>query len=227
VRVAVVQHRIRTHERMDLAAMLAVSERASEEGAQVIVYPAVPGVSSGTMLVPAFLRNVEERAPGMTAVSPFVALREGGAPAVTPTALGRTLVLTGDECIDPSLFAEVQALACEALVWQFDAEDDLQSEACLELALEASLTLAPLMLVASVTGSARGIDLHGTSAIVYLGEILAEGGAGEDLLIADVPAPSVAPEHGRRLPEPAPILRQRLAAHHGTRVPVDYPSDLS
>lgn len=227
MRVAVVQHRIRTHERMDLAAMLALSERASEEGAQVIVYPAVPGLSSGTMLVPAFLRNVEDRAPGITAVSPFVAKREGGAPAVMRTALGRTLVLAGDECIDPGVFAEIQALACETLVWQFDAEDELQAEACLELALEASLTLAPLLLVAAVTGSARGIDVHGTSAIVLLGEILAEGGAGEDLLVADVPAPDVAPEHGKRLPEPAPILRQRLAAHRGTKVRVDYPSDLS
>jgi hypothetical protein len=179
------------------------------------------------MLVPAFLRNVEERAPGITAVSPFVAKREGGAPAVTRTALGRTLVLAGDECIDADVFAEVQALACEALVWQFDAEDDLQAEACLELALEASLTLSPLVLVAAVTGAARGIELHGTSAVVSLGEILAEGGAGEDLLIADVPVSSAPPEHGKRLPEPAPILRQRLAAHRGKKVLVDYPADLT
>ncbi len=38
-----------------------------------------------------------------------------GAPTVTPTALGRTLVLNGDECVDESVFPEIQALACEAL----------------------------------------------------------------------------------------------------------------
>lgn len=227
MRVAVVQHRIRTHERMDLAAMLALSERASEEGAQVMVYPAVPGLAASATLMPAFMHNVEERAPGMTIVSAYGASNRSGPPMAVPTVLGRTVVLAGDDCIDPELFPQVRAQECEALVWQFDAEDDLQAEACLELALEATLTLAPLVVVVSVVGSERGIDVHGTSAIVHLGEILAEGGEGEDLLIADVPASSKAPEHGKRLPEPAPILRQRLAAHHGTKVRVDYPSDLS
>lgn len=222
-----VQHRLRTHERMDLAAMLALCETAAADGAQVIVYPAVPGLSSGTSLLPAFLRNVQERAPGITAISPFVEVREGGAPSVANTALGRTLVLSGDECIDADVFPEVAALGCDAVVWQFSAEDDLQAEACLELALEATHSLAPLIVVAAVTGSARDVHLEGISAVVHLGEILAEGGAGEDLLFAEVP-PSAGPlEPGRRLPEPAPVLRQRLAAHRHSKVPTDYPADLS
>jgi hypothetical protein len=133
LRIAVVQHRIRTHERMDLAAMLALSERACEEGAQVIVYPCVPGLSAGATLVPAFMRNVEDRAPGMTAISPCVALSRTGPPTAVPTALGRTIVLAGDDCIDPGLFERIRSQEPDALVWQFDAEDDLQAEACLEI----------------------------------------------------------------------------------------------
>lgn len=227
MRIAVVQHRLHAHERTDLAAMLAMSERAADEGAKLIVYPAVPGLSSSAMLIPAFLRNVEERAPGITAISPFVEVREGGAPAVQRTGLGRTLVLSGDECIDADVFPEVAALGCDALVWQFNAEDELQAEACLELALEASQSLAPLVVVAAVTGSARDVSLHGTSAVVLAGEILAEGGAGEDLVVADVPAAVSLQRGGRRLPEPAPVLVQRLAAHRGTKAPTTYPADLS
>lgn len=227
MRIAVVQHRIRTHERMDLAAMLALSERASDEDAQVIVYPCVPGLDAGTTLIPAFARNVEERAPGTTMISPCAASHRTGPPEAVPTALGRTVVLAGDDCIDPDLFSLIREMGCEALVWQFDAEDALQAEACLELALEATLTLAPLVVVASVLGIARGVDARGTSAIVHLGEILAEGGPGEDLLVADIPARSTAPGLGKRLPELAPILQQRLAAHHGAKVATAYPSDLS
>jgi hypothetical protein len=227
LRIAVLQHRIRTHERMDLAAMLALSEHASEEGAQVIVYPCVPGLSAGATLVPAFMRNVEDRAPGTTAISPCVAKHLTGPPVASPTALGRTVVLAGDDCIDPALFDQVKALEPDALVWQFDAEDELQAEACLELALEATLTLAPLVIVAAVTGSARGVDVRGTSAVVHLGEILAEGGSSEDLLIADVQLPAVALERVKRVPEPAPVLRQRLAAHHGAKAQTGYPADLS
>jgi hypothetical protein len=128
--------------------------------------------------------------------------------------LGRTLVLDGDDCIDPELFAATQDAACDSLVWLFNAEDPLQAEAALELALDASLHLAPLVVIATVTGHARGVLAAGIAAIVQLGEILAEGGEGEELVIADVSAPAAFPERPRSLPEPAPILIQRLSAHH-------------
>jgi len=227
LRIAVVQHRIRTHERMDLAAMLAMSEHASDEGAQVIVYPHVPGIVPGSQLLDAFFRNVGERCPGMQLVRPRMRHRAGEEMACSPTALGRTIVLADDDCIDPALFPLVQALGCETLVWMFVAEGDLQAEAILELALDASLTLAPLVIVASVTGHARDVDAHGLSAIVHLGELVAEGGGGEDLLIADLAVPAAMTQHVRRLPEPTPVLLQRLAAHRGTTAPLDHPADLS
>lgn len=206
--------------------MLALSERAAEEGVQVIAYPRVPGLANDRSLLNAFFRNVEERAPGLTWVRPGLRYK-GEALTAHPTALGRTVVLDGDDCIDPALFPAVQALECDALVWLFNAEDALQAEAALELALEASQTLAPLVLVATVTGNARGVRAHGIGAIVRLGEILAEGGEGEELVVADVPTPSPVPERSRRLPELAPVLAQRLAAHRGAKVPVSYPADLS
>jgi len=227
LRIAVVQHRVRTHERMDLAALLAMSEHASDEGAQSIVFPRIPGIVPGSPLLEAFFRNVAERCPGMYCIRPRMRHRTGEAMGCTPTALGRTIVLADDDCIDPALFPHIQALDCEALVWMLVSEDDLQAEAVLELALDASLTLAPLVIVVSVTGHARDVDAHGLSAIVHLGELVAEGGEGEDLLIADLGLPAAMTQKTRRLPEPTPVLLQRLAAHRGTKAPVEYPADLS
>lgn len=213
MRIAVVQHQLRTHERMDLAAMLAMAERASEEGVQVLVFPIVPGISGDGGLLDAFFRNVEERAPGVAWVRPR--LRHAGPGPLVPqaTPLGRTLILEGDDCIDPARFQEIQEAGCDALVWLFYGEDAPQAEAALELALDASMHLAPLVAIASVTGQARGISAHGIGAIVHRGEIAVEGGPGDELLIADVPSPAGFFERPRRLPEPAPVLVRRLAAH--------------
>jgi predicted amidohydrolase len=201
---------------MDLAAMLTVSERASEEGVQVLVFPRVPGLSQSGLL-DAFLRNAAERAPGLSLLSPALRYTGIGALEPRPTGLGRTLVLWSDDCIDPSFFEQIQRLECDALVWLFDAEDALQAEATLELALDASLRLAPLVIVAASHGRVRGFSFCGVSGIAYLGEIVSEGGSSDDLLVAQVPAPARFPERPRTLPEPAPILLQRLAAHAAQR----------
>lgn len=213
MRIAALQHRLRAHERMDLAAMLAQSEIAAEQGTQVLVYPLVPGLVADRGLLDAFFRNVEERAPGVGLIR--TRLRHLGEGPLQPqaTALGRTLVLGGDDCIDPELFVAIQEAACDSLVWLFNAEDSLQAEAALELALDASLHLAPLVVIATVTGHARGVLAAGIAAIVHLGDILAEGGEGEELVVADVPSPAGFTERPRSLPEPAPILLQRLSAH--------------
>jgi hypothetical protein len=198
---------------MDLAAMLAASEHAADEGVQVLVYPRIVGISAHPGLLDAFFRNVEERAPGMARVHAAMRHRQGEPLEPHTSGLGRTLVLDGDECVDPALFEQIQALECDSLVWLFDPEDPLQAEAALELALDASLHLAPLVVVAAVTGHSRGVSAHGIGAIVHLGEIVSEGGYGDELLIASVPAPSGFVDPPRRLPEPAPILLQRLALH--------------
>lgn len=197
--------------------MLAQSEHAAEQGVQVLVFPRVPGIGGDRSLLDAFFRNVEERAPGMAWISPM-----GPTPGEEPfkpraTALGRTLALDGDDCIDPAHFALIQESGCDSLVWRFNAEDPLQAEAALELALDASLHLAPLVVVATITGSARGLHAAGIGAIVHLGEILVEGGSGEELLVTDAPLPAGFTERPRTLPGPAPVLTQRLAVHRSAR----------
>ena len=225
MKIAVVQHRMRAHERMDLAALLSLSEEAADQGAQAIVYPCVPGLAASVTLLPAFVENVLERAPGITMIAPCVAPRRVGPAKPVPTTLGSTLVLAGDECIDPATFPDTEAMGLDAMVWQVDPESALQAEAILELALDASLSQAGLVLVAATVGRARGVESFGGSAIVQLGELMAEAGSDEELLVADVNVPVALP--ARRAPRavPAPILQQRLAVHRGTPVPVDHPSE--
>lgn len=213
MRVGVIQHRLRTHERMDLAALSQWAEPAMDEGLQVIVFPRVPGLTADQSVLDAFFCNFIERAPSVTTVRPRWRWLGEGPLRPFQSGLGRTLVLEGDDCIDPALFQETQDSGLDALVWLFDPEDALQAEASLEFALDASLHLAPLVIIATCTGSARGVEAHGIGAIVYLGEIVAEGGGGDELLVADVPTAGGFPEKPRTFPVPAPILQQRLSAH--------------
>jgi predicted amidohydrolase len=198
---------------MDLASMLAQSEHAAEDGVQVLVYPRVPGLGGDRELLDAFFRNVEERAHGLTPIRPRQLSLGDDALELRPTPLGRTIAVDGDDCIDPAHFAAIQASAPETLIWRFNAEDPLQAEAVLELALDASLHLAPMVIIAAVEGNVRGVRAAGISAIVHLGEILVEGGSGDELLIAEIRSPAGFTEKPRILPVPAPILAQRLAVH--------------
>lgn len=211
---------------MDLAALLSLSEQAEDEGADVIVYPCVPGLGYASGLMTAFAANVVERAPQVSIVAPCAARSREGTLVPVPTRLGSTLVLAGDECIDATLFPEIEGLGLEALVWQMGTESPIQAEALLELALDASLSQAGLVLTACLYGEARGVSSCGGSAIVYLGEILAEAGEGEDLLLADVPVPVALPERRGRRAVPAPVLQQRLAAHHGRKLKPEYPATI-
>ncbi len=226
MRIAVVQHQIRTHERVDLAAMLALAERAVDQGADTIVFPCVPGLGGGGELMPAFIQNVCERAPQLSVIASCAGRLRLTPLEALPTRLGRTLVLAGDECIDPELFPVIAGANVEALVWQIDTESPLQAEAILELALDASLSLSGLVLVSCFDGEARGARSFGGSAIVHLGELLAEAGQGEDLLLADVAAPVSLPIRRGPLAEPGPVLEQRLAVHRGAKITLGYPATI-
>jgi hypothetical protein len=208
---------------MDLAALLSLSERAADEEAGIIVYPRIPGLGSGVGLVEAFTQNVTERAPHVA----FVAPASDAVPPHRPsmTRLGLTLVLGGDECVDEALFPEIESMGLEALVWQVSTSSALQAEALMELALDASLSLAGLVLVAGVWGEARGVHAFGGSAIACLGELMAEAGDGEELLIADVETPVALPVRRGPRPVPASVLAQGLAAHRGERPVSDHPVD--
>jgi predicted amidohydrolase len=225
LRIAVLQHKMRTHERMDLAALLALSEEAAEEHAQVLVYPCVPGIGTQQQLMQAFAMNVIERVPGAVVVAPCVGVTREGPVQAANTPLGSTVVLSGDDFLDPAVYDQIQQIGPDALVWQSASESDLQAEAILELALDTSLSLCGLVLVAATIGRARGVESFGVSAIVHLGEILAEGGDDEAVLTADVVVPVTLPE--RRGPRPvlAPVLAQRLAVHRGAHAALDHVTD--
>jgi predicted amidohydrolase len=227
VKVAVIQHKLRSHERMDLAALLASSEDASDDGASVIVCPRLPGVGGDSRIYQAFIENMRNHAPGSLVVVPALSggREEGPTPFLTP--LGRTVALSGDECLDPAVMADVGGLGADAMVWQPHAESGLQAEAFLELALDASLSVAGLVLVTALVGRGHGTTGFGGSAIVQLGDILAEAGEDEEVVSALLEAPVPLPDrHGAR-PDLPPILAQRLAHHRGGRASVDWPADLS
>ena len=227
MRVAVIQHKLRAHERMDLAALLSSAQQASDEGASIIVCPSIPGLSRNTRIYQAFIENMRMHAPGSLVLTPALAIyREGDLePFITP--LGRTLSLVGDECIDPGYYESIERVAPNAMLWQPDPESALQAEAVLELALDASLSLAGLVIVTSLMGKARGAAGFGGAAVVHLGEILAEAGEGDDVVTADLTAPVALPDRLGPRPALPPILAQRLAHHRGGKPPVDWPADLS
>jgi hypothetical protein len=225
MKIAVVQHELRAHVRMDLAALLSLAEAAADEGAAVIVTPCVPGLETNDHLVSAFSSNVGAHAPGATVLCPCIRACDPAPPEPMVTPLGSTLVLVRDECIDADAYRLLGDASIDALVWQFESESELQAEALLEYALDVSLVHTPLVLVASTVGSSRGISRYGGSAIVRLGEIVAEAEGGEDLVVADIEVGVDVPEGSPERPDPSPILLQRLAVHRGEKPTVEWPSD--
>ena len=225
MRIATVQHRLRAHERMDLAALLSLCQEASEDGAALIVCPHVPGLVHSEQMSRAFMENVRSYAPGSAVLTPFASAGKADPLVVTHSAAGRTLVLGGDECIDPDLYPAIEVLAPGMMVWQTETESTLQAEALLELALDASQSQSGLIVIAAPVGNARGVESFGGSAIVHLGEIMAEAGDGEEIIYADVVVPVMLPEKRRMRTVPAPVLQQRLAVHRGKRAKIDHLSE--
>jgi hypothetical protein len=217
MRLAVIQHTLRAHERMDLAALLALAEDASDEGANVIVCPLVPGLERDTRVYHAFIENMRNHAPGSLLITPAVAGEANGHVHPFLTPLGRTVALVGDDCLDRERHDQVLASRADAMIWQPDAESAQQAEAILELALGASLSVAGLIVVAALDGAARGAAGFGSSAIVQLGEILAEAGGGEEVVMARLDAPLPLPDRPARRPYLPPILAERLARHESGR----------
>ncbi|TLM65832.1 MAG: hypothetical protein FDZ70_10790, partial [Actinobacteria bacterium] len=86
--------------------------------------------------------------------------------------------LYGDACFDPVRIPS----GARTLVLVPDAESELQSEAVIEYAIGLSESVAGLVAVIEPSEV-------GGSAIVLLGEVLAEAGAGDRAIVADVPYP--------------------------------------
>jgi len=140
---------------------------------------------------------------------------------------GRVVIIAGDAAIDPEQHRRLAADPPDVLVLAPGSESELQAEAVLELAIGLSVSLAPVVIIAEAAGAEPGSPGHGGSAIMMLGEVLAEAVFDDQILTADIDLPVTAPEPRAALPALPTILAQRLAHHRGERLSVDYLADLS
>ncbi|MEN6429650.1 MAG: hypothetical protein ABFC80_02230 [Coriobacteriales bacterium] len=143
------------------------------------------------------------------------------------SAIGSLVRLEGDAALDHAEHARALSERPDVLVLSPGAESELQAEAVLELALGLSTSVAGLVLVTEHAGAPAGEPGHGGSAIVLLGEVVAEAVNEDDVITAEIPVPVPAPKPRSPLPAVAPILEQRLAHHRGRRLDPDYLADLS
>lgn len=226
MKFAVVQHALRPAPAQDLEALVLAVARAAAMGAEVVFLPNVSALYEGPLAdelvrrIAAELPSVEiVLAQGAGAVSDDVA-------EAFACALGTTIVHVGDDAIDLDVLRRCAAEKPGVLLLAPGAESDLQAQAVLELAIGLSTSLASVVLIVETSGAELGEAGHGGSAIVHLGQVLAEAVAGDDVLLADVVAPLGPPEAPAAIPEVPPVLLQRLAAHRGRKLHVGYPADL-
>lgn len=231
MKIGVIQHRTRDNAADDVAALVAATAHAADSGAEFVVLPEV-------------LRLFGEQNPdrwalmkGLDSIEgarfmPFVGPEMAAFSSVlTPPqemeSVGTIALLVGDAVVDPEVHRVVFEQLPNMAVLSPRSESDLQAEAVLELAIGLSLSLAGLVVVAECSGADAGEPGHGGSAIVLLGDVIAEAMGDDDVLIAEVPLPIPQPEPVEALPAVPRILEQRLAHHRGEKAPVDYPADLS
>ena len=231
MKIGVIQHRTRDRAAEDVTALVSATARAADSGAEFVVLPEV-------------LRLFGEQNPdrwalvtGLDSIAgarliPFVGPEVPAFSSVlTPPqdieSLGTIALLVGDACVDPEVHRALFEQLPNVAVLSPRSESELQAEAVLELAIGLSLSLAGLVIVAECAGAEPGEPGHGGSAIVLLGDVIAEAMGDDDVLLADIPLPIPQPEPVEGLPPVPRILEQRLAHHRGEKVPVDYPADLS
>jgi predicted amidohydrolase len=210
---------------------MAAAESAAASGAEFVVFPEVPSLHGddnpdrGMLFLQlggvAGQRLIPQLAPDAEGFAGLAAAPDG------LEDLGTMALLVGDAVLDVTELENLAAAAPDLAVLIPRAESELQAEAFLELAIALSDSLAGLVLVAEAAGGDPGQPGHGGSAIISCGKVLAEAVGEEDVLVADVVIPLAQPEPRDALPELPTILKQRYAAHHGERAPVDYPADLT
>lgn len=226
MKIAVIQHALRPAPAQDLEALVIAVVRAVALGAEVAFLPNVSAVHDGPLGDDLF-RRVSEQAPDVTLVVARGESDEHGRLECEPVGpLGAACLLVGDDAIDPEALRRCAETEPGLVLLAPGAESELQAQAVLELAVGLSTSLASVVLVAETDGAELGEPGHGGSAIVHLGEVLAEAGAGDDLLLADVLTPLGPPEAPQALPGIPPLLEQRLGAHRGHKPDVPYPADL-
>ncbi len=224
MRIAVVQHRFRPTPAQDLEALVLAASRAAAEGAGLVLLPVVPDLDEGP-LADDLWRRLAAEAPNTLVLVPRAG--EEAAVAVDDLdGLGRVALLPGDASFDPDTLAQVFAERPDIALLAPGAESELQAQAVLEFAIGLSTSLASVVFIVEPDGAEVGEPGHGGSAIVYLGDVMAEASSGDDVIVADVPLPAGRPEPLGALPEVPLLLAQRFATHRGRKLAVEYPADL-
>jgi len=201
MRIAVVQHRLRATPSEDMSALVGAASRATSAGAEWVVLPTVPSLE--------------------TSPEPFLEACEA------PGQVGDVLQLDGDECADADRLAKARQTPPDVAVLRPQSENDLQSESFLEVAIALSDSLAGMVIIAECVGAEPGNPGHGGSAVIVLGEVVAEALGDEELIFAEVTVPIPQPEPPEPLPSIPLLLRQRVAFHAGRKLEVpEYPSDI-
>ena len=228
MRIAVIQHVLRASAEEDAVALGNATADACDSGASVVILPAVPllaDMSDGDP-VPGLFAAIGEERPDTIILNPAVA--PPGLNIATLPELGSTALIVGDAAMDYQEILTASGKKPGVAILVPQSENGLQAEAMLELAIGLSQSLAGLVVIAETAGAAPGQAGHGGSAIVNLGEVVAEAMDEEDATLEfEVDSPVPQPEPRGLLPEIPTILSQRLANHEGVKPDAGYPADLN
>lgn len=233
MRIAVIQHQLRETAHDDAAALADAVASAVESGAQFIVAPEVLSIGGeGSAAREELYRRVDEACDRPPLLIPWAGAGNLGMSFVAPSVsgadeIGALGLLIGDACMTGSEWLNVLGQSPKWAIMCPRSESELQAEAVLETAIALSDALCGLIIVAECDGAEPGEIGHGGSAIVVLGEVVAEALGGDAVLIADVPVPVPQPEPREPFPELPTILKQRLAHHQGDKLDMGYLADLS
>jgi hypothetical protein len=231
VKIAVIQHRLRDTIDGEIEALQRAAATAGVCGAEVVFMPEPLSLMNDGEAADRFfagldglpgVRLIPSTAPGVNSFAATAPPLEG------LEGLGRIALLAGDACMTGLELVRILGDSPNVAVLAPRSENDLQAEAAMELAMGLSKSLASLVVVTECAGAETGAVGHGGSAIIYLGEVLAEAmGQDDETLYAEIQLPLGRPEPPEPLPVIAPILSQRVAHHRGEQPPMDYPAELT
>lgn len=232
MRIAVVQHRLRDTPEEDARALAAAANVASRRGAELVVMPEVFSLGDHGSPSRELLYQLLDEIPDGQRLLPHIGADKPGIAFVADPlpgleSMGRSAMVIGDSCLVGTEWVGVLGSSPDFIVLSPRSENDLQAEAAIELALGLSESISGLVIVCEPTGAEPGDPGHGGSAIIFLGDVLAEAVSDDEVLVADIELPIAKPEPREPLPEIPPILKQRLTHHRGLKLEVDYPADLS
>jgi hypothetical protein len=234
MKIAAIQHRVRDRAEEDARALAAAAAHASANGAELIILPDVPWLAEGDGSARSLLVGLTGGLDGFCVVpSTDPASRGSAVVAALPERFaqpdGRATVasiVVGDACMDAVELRRAAALSPSLAVLSPRSETDLQAESMLEFGIELSDSLAGVVVIAECSGAEPLDTGHGGSAIIVLGDVVAEALDDDDVLIADIVMPFPQPSPREPVPQVPPLLAQRFAHHRG-RGEVEHGPDVS